>query len=276
MDYSVVILTFNSERYIHKCLVSLIESFKDLSATYEIFVIDNGSQDKSKSITREVKETYAANIKLIEFDHNTGTTFSRNQGLSKSTGKNIIVMDSDAYANPQAIQVLTDYLDSNPQCGLVVPKLIYPDGRFQLSTDVFPTFIRKLQRFLFLKKMEQNTIQPASHNQSVDYAISAFWLFPKKVLDTVGLLDEKIFYSPEDVDYCIRVWKKNYSIDYVPGVSIVHDAQEISRSKGFKINKFTLSHIKGLFYLFIKHRYFFSGKKFLKGVNQRGLSNAGN
>ena len=50
MDYSITILTFNSERYIRKCLVSLVESFKDLSATYEIFVIDNGSKDKSKEI----------------------------------------------------------------------------------------------------------------------------------------------------------------------------------------------------------------------------------
>jgi len=274
MDYSVTILTFNSERYIQKCLLSLIESFKELSASYEIFVIDNGSQDKSKAITREIKETHAANIKLIEFDHNTGTTFSRNQGLSQSTGKNIIVMDSDAYANPEAIRVLTEYLNKTPNCGMAVPRLIYPDGRFQLSTDVFPTFFRKLQRFLFLKKIEQNTIQPENENKSVNYAISAFWMFPKRVLDAVGLLDEKIFYSPEDVDYCIRVWKKNYSIDYVPSVSIVHDAQEISRSKGFKINKFTLSHIKGLFYLFLKHRYFFSGKKFLKGANHRGLSNA--
>jgi GT2 family glycosyltransferase len=266
MDYSITILTFNSERYIRKCLVSLVESFNDLSASYEIFVIDNGSKDKSKEITRDVISEYSANINLIEFDHNTGTTFSRNQGLAKSTGEFIIVMDSDAYANPEAIKVLTQYLKENPVCGLAVPKLIYPDGRFQMSTDVFPTFVRKLQRFLFLKKMEQASPQVVSQNQQVDYAISAFWMFPQSVLQKVGLLDEKIFYSPEDVDYCIRIWKSKNSIDYLPSVSIVHDAQEISRSKGFKINMFTLSHIKGLFYLFLKHRYFFSGKKFVSGV----------
>ena len=266
MDYSITILTFNSEPYIRKCLVSLVESFNNLSASYEIFVIDNGSKDKSKDITREVISEYSANIQLIEFDHNTGTTFSRNQGLAKSTGEFIIVMDSDAYANPEAIEVLSKYLKENPRCGLAVPKLIYPDGRFQMSTDVFPTFVRKLQRFLFLKKMEQASPQAVSQNQQVDYAISAFWMFPQSVLKKVGLLDEKIFYSPEDVDFCIRIWKSKHSIDYLPSVSIVHDAQEISRSKGFKINMFTLSHIKGLFYLFLKHRYFFSGKKFVTGV----------
>lgn len=266
MDYSVTILTFNSERYIKNCLVSLVNAFNELSSPYEIFVIDNGSTDKSKTLTRQVTEEYSANIKLIEFDHNTGTTFSRNQGLSQSKGDYIIVMDSDAYANPEAIQTLTQYLKENPKCGMAVPKLTYPDGRFQISTDVFPTFVRKLQRFLFLKKMEQTSPQPVNQHQQVDYAISAFWMFPQSILQQVGLLDEKIFYSPEDVDYCIRVWKSKHTIDYVPNVSIVHDAQEISRSKGFKINMFTLSHIKGLFYLFLKHRYFFSGKKFLVGA----------
>jgi len=80
----------------------------------------------------------------------------------------------------------------------------------------------------------------------------------------VGLLDEKIFYSPEDVDYCIRVWKAGFDIRYLPKYEIIHDAQEISRAKGIRINFFTLSHIKGLLYLFLKHRYLFSGKKFSK------------
>jgi GT2 family glycosyltransferase len=268
MDYSVTVLTFNSEQYIKQCLESLITSFRELEASYEIFVIDNGSIDQSTALTKQVTLEQNANIALIEFSYNTGTTYSRNQGLAKSVGRHIVVMDSDAYANPEAIASLSKHLNDNPNCGLAVPKLIYPDGRFQISTDVFPTFVRKLQRFLFLKKMESEVVVIPTETKNVDYAISAFWMFPKTVLDKVGLLDEKIFYSPEDVDFCIRVWKSKYKIDYIPKVSIVHDAQEISRSKGFKINFFTLSHIKGLCYLFLKHRYFFSGKKFLFGVDK--------
>jgi len=266
VDYSVIILSFNSERYIERSLECLIESFRALSARYEIFVIDNGSSDQSRKLIKQVKNKHKANIELIELDHNTGTTYSRNLGLSRSVGAKIIVMDSDAYVNPDVIDRLADHLDQNIYCGLAVPKLTYPDGRFQLSTDVFPTFARKLQRFLFLKKMEAGVTEEPKETQTVDYAISAFWMFPKHVMDKVGLLDEKIFYSPEDVDYCIRIWKKNYRIDYLPEVSLIHDAQEISRSSGFRINFFTLSHIKGLFYLFVKHRYFFSGQKFVTGV----------
>ena len=266
MDYSVIILSFNSERYIEKCLNNAIDAFTELKSSYEIYVIDNGSTDNSLSLIDNVKTERDAPIHVIAFPHNTGTTFSRNQGLRLCSGQHIIILDSDAYVNPQAIEKLSNNLLENEQCGLICPKLTYPDGRFQISVDTFPTFFRKLKRFFFLKKMEASSREPENKLTAVNYAISAFWMLPQKTLEAVGLMDEKIFYSPEDVDYCIRVWKAGFNILYDPSVSVIHDAQEISRSKGFKINRFTISHIKGLCYLFLKHRYFFSGKKFLTGA----------
>lgn len=96
---------------------------------------------------------------------------------------------------------------------------------------------------------------PSNEVINVDYAISAFWIMKKSVLEEVGLLDEKIFYSPEDVDYCLRIWKSGHAISYIPFVSVVHHTQEISR--GFKLNTAFLNHVKGLFYYFTKHRYCF-------------------
>ena len=253
MEFSVVVLTFNSQRYIKVCLESLVNSFRALGCEYEIFVIDNNSLDSSRELTQKVADEFGANIKLIALDRNTGTTYSRNLGLKQASGKNIIVLDSDAYVNPEALSGLSQYLKAHPGCGMVVPKLIYPDGRFQMSTDIFPTLLRKFQRLFLLKKMEKKDVHQACGAHPVDYAISAFWMFPKKILERVGLLDEKIFYAPEDVDYCLRIWKAGYTIDYFPEYNIVHDAQELSR--GIKINRFTFLHVKGLLYYFIKHRY---------------------
>lgn len=255
MDYSVVILTFNSERYIRQCLDSLAASFKTLESEYEILVMDNGSVDGTRALLEAFAEE-GQPIDITWYEENQGTTKSRNHGLRRARGKYIIVLDSDAYVNPEAIGGLAEYLRSNPDAGMVVPKLTYPDGRFQISTDVFPTLYHKFKRALLLKKMEASD----RHNnqttvRSVDYAISAFWMFRRSLLDEVGLLDEAIFYSPEDVDFCIRVWLAGESIIYLPDLSVVHDAQEISRAKGIKINRFTLSHLKGLLYLFFKHRY---------------------
>ncbi|MCK4486712.1 MAG: hypothetical protein KAU38_08130 [Desulfobacterales bacterium] len=73
------------------------------------------------------------------------------------------------------------------------------------------------------------------------------------MLQVIGLLDEKIFYAPEDVDYCLRTWRVGYKVLYDSRVSAIHHAREISR--GIRINRATISHIKGLLYYFMKHKY---------------------
>src|SRR5690606_21095374 len=99
-----------------------------------------------------------------------------------------------------------------------------------------------------------------------DYAISAFWLFRRRLLDEVGYLDERIFYSPEDVDYCLRVWEAGYKVVYDPRVHAIHDAQEISR--GFRMARFTWSHIGGLLYLFRKHRYMLGHRRLYRRIGR--------
>lgn len=261
IEYSFIILTFNSERYISQCLQSLNETADAINRAIEVFIVDNGSADQTRTIIERHIFNPLITFHFIKYADNTGTTFSRNQGLKKAVGNYIVVMDSDAYMNPETLLGMTNYLNEHPQCGMAVPLLTYPDGRFQLSTDQFPTFVRKVQRYFYLKEIEKAAVEENT-DRDVDYAISACWVMPKSVVDTVGLLDEKIFYAPEDVDYCIRIWLQGFSIRYLPQYKMVHDAQEISRANGFKINLFTLSHIKGLAYLYFKHRFLFSGKKF--------------
>ena len=139
---------------------------------------------------------------------------------------------------------------------MVCPQLSYGDGRFQISTDDFPTLFRKAQRFLSLGKMQENVNVNALKEEDVDYAISACWMLPRRSILPVGGFDENIFYSPEDVDYCIMLWESGFRIRYLPQAHVIHDAQELSR--GFKLSFFHFSHLAGLFYLFKKHGYFFT------------------
>lgn len=253
VDITVVILSFNSARYLEKCLDSVLSSTEASGLRPEVYIIDNGSLDGSVEILKGYQERFPELIKLKLFAENTGTTVSRNYGLSRAQGRYVLVLDSDAYINATALQHLVTQLDGADDVGMMVPKVLYPSGRFQKSTDSFPTLIHKAKRLLFLKAEEKRGEGEVEKScNEVDYAISAFWLFKKEVLDKVGLLDEKIFYSPEDVDFCIRVWKAGYKIIYDRRVEVVHDAQEISRTK---LNKFFFSHLKGLFYLFNKHKY---------------------
>jgi len=255
-DISFVLLTWNSEDYIEKCLNSIFKAFIVSKFSYEIFIVDNGSIDNTVKILEFFKNKYPEFIKLIFLDKNTGTTYPRNLALKKASGQYVCIMDSDVEIFPGAIDKLIKNLDRQTDIGLSVPKIVYPNGKLQKSTDVFPTITRKFYRYLFLKKIESSEaskITPKSLTE-VDYAISAIWLLKRKVITEIGFLDENIFYAPEDVDYCIRIWKAGYKVVYDNSISVIHHTQEISR--GFKINKAFISHIKGLLYYFIKHRYF--------------------
>jgi len=260
MDISAVVLSFNSRRYIETCVRSLIGAYAECGLEGEILVVENGSIDGSVAILGRLQAEFGERLKVIYLPENTGTTRSRNMALRIARGRDVLILDSDAYMNASALQGMLAYQRANPRAGLVAPRLIYPSGKFQLSVDVFPTVARKLQRYFSLREIE--TREPPAAAGPVDYAISACWLVSAQAINATGLLDERIFYSPEDVDYCIRLWKSGYQVHYFPQVCVVHDAQEISRPKGIGINKFTVRHAKGLLYLFMKHRY---------GLSVRGL-----
>ncbi len=213
-------------------------------------------QTGTLSAVRSFQKRYPAHIFPIFLNKNTGTTYPRNLALKRATGKYVIVMDSDVEVHQGTITALIKTLDMDHRMGLAVPKLLYPNGNLQKSVDVFPTVFTKFFRYFFLKAIEkkENKVLQETELREVDYAISAMWVMKGEVLETVGLLDENIFYSPEDVDYCLRLWRAGYKIIYNPLVSVIHDTQEISR--GFKVGAATFSHIKGLAYYFKKHGYF--------------------
>ncbi len=263
---SAVILSFNSRRHIEHCVRSLADALGRMAGPGEIHVVENGSTDGSVALLRELEREFAPVLRVIYNERNLGTTVSRNQALRQVRGRHVLVMDSDAWVEAPVLEALIRTLESNPRCGIVAPRLEYPDGRHQMSTDVFPTLFRKLHRLLRLRDLEARS-EPPAQPCTVDYAISALWLFRRSLLDTVGLLDERIFYSPEDVDFCLRVWKAGYTVVYDPRVKAVHDAQELSR--GAKLNGFATRHAKGLFYLFWKHRYCFGLTRLYRGLPER-------
>jgi len=271
MKISAVVLSFNSKRHIEKCVRSLAQAFAALGGENELWVVENGSSDGSVQILQALEHEFPSLLKVIYNERNLGTTVSRNQALRRATGEYVLVMDSDAWVEAPTLAALIGTLDADPRCGIVVPRLEYPDGRFQLSTDTFPTLVRKLHRLVGLRNLEASA-KPPTEPCTVDYAISALWLFRRSLLDAVGLLDERIFYSPEDVDFCLRVWKAGYTVVYDPRVKAVHDAQELSR--GAKLNGFATRHAKGLAYLFWKHGYFLGLNRLYRRIEAAGRGGA--
>ena len=267
MDISFVLLTWNSEEYIGKCLDSIFADLNERRFSFEIFIVDNGFQYSTIQIIKSFNDKHPGRIIPNYLRKNTGTTLSRNLALKKTSGDVIVVVDSDVEVLPGLIEQLTNSLTNSEQACIVVPRLNYPGGRLQKSTDVFPTLFTKIFRHFFLKIVKKAGHLPARKRMwPVDYAIPAMWVMKLELWGTVGLLDENIFYAPEDVDYCLRTWKESYSILYNSEVKCIHHTLEISR--GFRLNAATINHILGLFYYFKKHRYLFSRPKDFKVRNQ--------
>lgn len=103
--------------------------------------------------------------------------------------------------------------------------------------------------------------------QDVGYLISACWVTPTWVWERVGLLDEEIFYAPEDVDWCVRCHAAGLRVVRVHGEPMVHHYQRISKRR--MISRMNWEHVKGLVYYFRKHRYLFDASK-AQGVGANG------
>ncbi len=276
MDLSFVALTWNSERYLERFLSSIDSALDGTGISYEILVLDNGSRDATARMLSVFAEGSGGRLRPIFEQTNTGTTRSRNRLFGLATGEYLCVIDSDVELEGGVIETLLARLAEDKDLGIVVPRINYPSGAWQKSYDRFPTCIDKVNRFFRLRQIESDEGLRVGDRREpfvIDYAISAFWLLRSSLLERVGKLDEHIFYAPEDVDFCLRVWKSGFRILYDPSVSVIHHTQEISR--GMKINMAKLSHIKGLAYYFLKHRYWLRRPEFPRRYNASTLDLGG-
>ena len=254
---SFITLTWNSEKYIDACIESIVEKCQEESLLFEVIVVDNGSTDFTRNKIERYKKKYPKNIKSIYLGKNRGTTYTRNIALKKSKGAYISIIDSDTRILKGSFSNILKYLDNHPTVGIVAPKLILPNGEIQHSVKKFPSFLEKLKKIQ--KIFGDNAIVdsdfytnfPFAEVTDVETAISACWIFKKSLLSSVGFLDEHIFYSPEDLDFCLRVWKSGRTICYYPELKLLHNTQQITHKNPF--GKIALTHLAGLFYYYKKH-----------------------
>ena len=262
---SFVILTWNSEKCIEACLQS-IRQVKNISV--KTCVVDNGSKDGTVEKIQKMQELLSKEkLELVKLPENKGTTISRNIGIKRvlADSKFICILDSDTIVNEEALTDMISVFEKNPKAGIVGPVLKSLDGSVQNSGRAIPTLTLKVLKVLpfaaLRRRGEQMEYIAKSEGEvsPVGYLMSACWLIRRECIEDIGLLDENIFYAPEDVEYCIRAWKNGWLVLYDGRCSIIHEWQRLSRKK--LISKHNWEHIKGLMYLFNKYGFYFSSKK---------------
>ena len=108
--FSIIIPVFNSQKYLKKCLSSVIDQKFD---SYEILLIDDHSSDNSKRICKDFLIKNKNIIRFISNQKNLGVGKSRNLGLRISKGKYIIFLDSDDYLMDKSLINLKKNIERN-------------------------------------------------------------------------------------------------------------------------------------------------------------------
>jgi len=248
---SIVILTWDSRALLEACLAALPAATAPLVS--ETIVVDNGSRDGTAQWLAG-----CPNLTTIVNPRNRGVAPARNQGIRVARGDFIALLDVDAVATPGSLATLVTHLRVVTDVGLVGPKLVSPDGSLQYSCRRFPTLLDKLLRRLperwgraVADDVELRSWDHASV-RAVDYVIGACQVIRRAALDEVGLLEERIFYGPEDVDLCLRLQRAGWGVEYVPQAVVVHLERRVTRRL---LSTLTARHLHGLGYYFWKHRY---------------------
>jgi len=275
---SFVLLTWNSQIYIEQCIKRILNDLANIKNKYkyEILIVDGGSQDNTLNIIRKLCCKYQK-INIIKLNRNMGTTISRNIGIRKSLGKYIFILDSDTEIQEGTISKLLATFNKADNIGIVAPRLFYTDGSVQPSCKKFPTIKTKIYKYIpfnITRKIAEkdelyDKICEKGYKQitEVDYCISAAWMVSREAMNDIGLFDENIFYAPEDVDYCLRMWLKGWKVIYNPLASVIHHTQR----KTYKDPKIAWEHLKGLFYFFQKYNYWFKREKIYKKIKNKRI-----
>ncbi len=219
IELSIIIVSYNTKKLTLAAVNSALSV--DKSVSKEVIVIDNDSKDGSVDALKKLKKL--GKIKLILNNKNTGFSFANNQGIDISTGKHVLLLNSDTVVTPGALKNLVDFAEENPDAGVVGSRLLNADGSLQPSCVRFPTIKNAILEYWFNKKGLFDKYAPKGKSVvTVDALVGASFLMTQKALKDVGKLNEKFYFYFEDIDYCRSVYKAGLKVYYLPTSVIYH------------------------------------------------------
>jgi GT2 family glycosyltransferase len=218
MDLSIILLNYNTKELTKICLLSIFASKTNYK--YEVIVADNGSKDGSV----EMLKSEFPNVKLLENNANLGFSKGNNVGIKQSSGKYILLLNTDTQVKPDAIDLSVKYLEEHSDVGIVGAKVLLPDGTLDKACRrKFPNpWNSFLRLFGFKKFSDYNINAPIDQEMEIDAVMGAYLMIRKEVIDKIGLLDEEYFMYGEDLDWCWQTKHAGYKVLYYPKAEITH------------------------------------------------------
>jgi hypothetical protein len=223
---TAVVVTYDSARWIERCLSSL--------AGTPTVVVDNASRDGTAAIVRE----RFPDVRLIPRRANAGFAVGVNEGTRAALSDDILLVNPDAVVRPGSIDLLDRYLRDHPRVGIVVPRLLNPDGSVQANVRTFPTPLTMLARRSPLSRTglgrailrDHFLVETGSESsRPVPAVTGAVMLVRRAAIDAIGPMDERIFLYGEDWDWCYRAWAAGWEVHIEPRAVMEHEYERQSR-----------------------------------------------
>lgn len=253
---TVSIVTYKTDtEELRKCLTSLSSKL-----VCKIYVVDNSSQPYLADFCKKQQ--------IVEYipSENVGYGAAHNKAIWKaleSDAKYHLVLNSDVYFEPNALERIAEYMDNNEDVAMVQPNIVYPNGEMQYTCRLLPTPANLIfRRFLPQKMVEgmnyRYQLKMFDHQSelNVPYHQGSFMFFRLSAFEKTGLFDERFFMYPEDIDITRRM-HKYYRTMFWPGVTVVH----AHRAASYKSKKMLKIHMWNMIKYFTKWGWIFDSER---------------
>lgn len=251
-----------------KIITCILDSMVEL-----LYIVDNSSNDSLRILAK-----YSDRIRYIHsinLGYGAGHNIAIREAIQQGSQYHIVV-NPDIYFEKDTIEKLATYMDIHSQVGLVMPKVLYPDGSIQFLCKLLPTPIDLLGRRFFplgsyMKKRNQKyelRFTKYDEEMLVPSLSGCFMFLRIDILKKTGLFDQRYFMYAEDLDLCRRIGEISHTI-YYPEVCVYHEYEKGS----YKQKKLLGYHLVSVFKYFNKWGWFIDGYR--KRINQKTLKMLG-
>ncbi|MDP8904238.1 MAG: glycosyltransferase family 2 protein [Chloroflexota bacterium] len=225
-DVSVVIVHYETPDLLTTCLAALAATRGPVST--ELIVVDNASAAFPESAVRALDPS----LRVIRNATNVGFATAANEGLRQASGRYLLLLNPDAFVEPDTLSLMVGYMDERPDVGCSTARLVREDGRLDLACRrSFPTPSRAFLRLSLLSRLFPRNRHIAQYNLTyldeseeaeIDSPCGAFMMVRRQVAEQVGGLDESYFMYGEDIDWAYRIKQAGWRVTYTPITTVRH------------------------------------------------------